>query len=277
MTTPLRSRDLRPLNRYFPELEAGLWQALPTACVLDGEVVIAGPKGLDFEALQQRIHPAASRIQLLARETPAEFVAFDLLATAAANLTARPQAERRQQLERGAGPPGRAAAPDAVDDRPRGGGRLVRALRGRRPGRGHRQTRRGFRWHKVGHGTALGSLLLGLYDDQGVLHYVGGSSSFKTAERRRLVAFLEPYRGPSGFGQGRTPGEPNRWTGDRDINWEPLRPELVCEVAFDHLQGERFRHGATFRRWRYDKPPRECTFAQVEEIVPSELKDIFGV
>ncbi len=121
----------------------------------------------------------------------------------------------------------------------------------------------------------LGLGLLGLYDAQGVLHY--GASSFKMSDRRRLVEFLEPYRGPSGFGQGRTPGEPNRWTGDRDISWEPLRPALVCEVAFDHLQGDRFRHGATFRRWRYDKPPRRCTFAQVEEIVPSELKDIFGV
>jgi ATP-dependent DNA ligase len=296
----IQSRDLRPLNRYFPELEAGLRQTLPAACVLDGEVVIAGPKGLDFEALQQRIHPAASRIQLLAHDTPAEFVAFDLLATSTEDLTAQPQAERRQRLERLLARPAaplhltpsttdRATAADWFARFEGAGLDGVVAKRAEAPYRpGERSMLKvkhertvdcvvsGFRWHKDGHGTAIGSLLLGLYDAHGVLHYVGGASSFKTTERRRLVEVLEPYRGPSGFGQGRTPGEPNRWTGDRDISWEPLRPELVCEVAFDHLQGERFRHGAIFRRWRYDKPPQDCTFAQVEEVVPSELQAIFG-
>jgi ATP-dependent DNA ligase len=297
----LQSRDLKPLNRYFPELDAGLRQALPAACVLDGEVVIAGAKGLDFEALQQRIHPAASRITLLAHQTPAEFVAFDLLATAEEDLTTRPQAERRQRLERVLGRPAvplhltpstvdRATAADWFARFEGAGLDGVIAKRAEEPYRpGARVMLKvkhqrsvdcvvsGFRWHKDGHGTAIGSLLLGLYDDQGVLHYVGGTSSFKTAERRRLVEFLEAYRGPSGFGQGRTPGEPNRWTGERDISWEPLRPELVCEVAFDHLQGDRFRHGASFLRWRHDKPPRECTFAQVEAVVPTELQAIFGL
>jgi ATP-dependent DNA ligase len=134
----------------------------------------------------------------------------------------------------------------------------------------------GFRWHKEGKGTAIGSLLLGLYDEHGTLHYVGGTSSFKMAERQALVEFLEPYRGPSGFGLGRTPGEPNRWTGNKDISWEPLRPELVCEVAFDHLQGDRFRHGATFLRWRSDKPSAECTYDQIAEVPPAELRELFS-
>jgi ATP-dependent DNA ligase len=134
----------------------------------------------------------------------------------------------------------------------------------------------GFRWHKDGKGTAIGSLLLGLYDGSGILQHVGATSSFKMAERKALVDFLEPYRGPSGFGGGRTPGEPNRWTGTRDVSWEPLRPELVCEVAFDHLQGDRFRHGATFLRWRSDKPPGECTYDQIAEAPPAELREVFG-
>jgi len=133
----------------------------------------------------------------------------------------------------------------------------------------------GFRWHKEGRGTAIGSLLLGLYDDD-VLHYVGGTSSFKMAERKTLVEFLEPYRGPSGFGRGRTPGEPNRWTSNKDVSWEPLRPELVCEVAFDHLQGYRFRHGATFLHWRSDKPPAECTYSQIAEVPLAELRELFS-
>jgi ATP-dependent DNA ligase len=296
----IQSRDLKPLGRYFPELEAGLRRALPAPCVLDGEVVIAGEKGLDFEALQQRIHPAASRIELLAREIPAEFVAFDLLATADEDLMAQPQVERRQRLEallghvtdplhltpstrerataadwferfEGAGLDGVIAKQAEEPYQP--GARVMLKVK-------HQRTVdcvvSGFRWHKDAHGSAIGSLLLGLYDEHGVLHYVGGTSSFKTAERRTLVEFLEPYRGPSGFGKGRTPGEPNRWTGGKDISWEPLRPELVCEVAFDHLQGDRFRHGATFLRWRHDKPPLECTYAQVAEIVPAELRDLFG-
>jgi ATP-dependent DNA ligase len=296
----IQSRDLKPLGRYFPELEAGLRQALPAPCVLDGEVVIASDKGLDFEALQQRIHPAASRIALLARETPAEFVAFDLLATGDSDLMAVPQAERRARLavllariqdplhltpssrdrataidwfERfeGAGLDGVIAK--RADEPYQPGARVMLKVK-------HQRTVdcvvSGFRWYKDAPGGAIGSLLLGLYDDKRVLHYVGGTASFKTAERRELVGFLAPYRGPSGFGQGRTPGEPNRWTSGKDVSWEPLRPELVCEVAFDHLQGDRFRHGATFLRWRHDKPSAECTYAQVAEVVPTELRELFG-
>jgi ATP-dependent DNA ligase len=296
----IQSRDLKPLGRYFPELEAGLKQALPAPCVLDGEVVIAGDKGLDFEALGQRIHPAASRIELLARETPAEFVAFDLLATGDEDLMARPQSERRARLEQlladTADPvhltPSSSQHAQAEDwfERFEGAGLdgviAKRAEEPYQPGARvmlkikHQRTVdavvSGFRWHKDGPGTAIGSLLLGLYDDEGVLQYVGGTSSFKMGERKSLVELLEPYRGPSGFGKGRTPGEANRWTSGKDVSWEPVRPELVCEVAFDHLQGDRFRHGATFLRWRPDKPPAECTYAQVAEIVPTELRELFA-
>jgi ATP-dependent DNA ligase len=296
----IQSRDLKPLGRYFPELQAGLTAALAAPCVLDGEVVIATERGLDFEALGQRIHPAESRIQLLARETPAEFVAFDLLATADENLMEAPQSLRRARLESLLGTPtgalhltpctsDRATATDWFDRFEGAGLDGVIAKRGEevyQPGARvmlkvkHQRTVdcvvSGFRWHKDFPGTAVGSLLLGLYDDAGVLQYVGGTASFKTAERRELVNFLEPYRGDSAFGEGRTPGELNRWTSKKDRSWEPLRPELVCEVAFDHLQGDRFRHGATFVRWRHDKPPRDCTFGQIEEVVPAELREIFG-
>ncbi len=297
----IQSRDLKPLGRYFPELEAGLRAALPGPCVLDGEVVIAGDKGLDFEALQARIHPAASRIEMLARETPAEFVAFDLLATSDTDLMPAPQDERRRRLETLLGKvkdplhltpsstdPARAhdwferfegAGLDGViakraDEVYQPGARVMLKVK-------HQRTVdcvvSGFRWYKDVPGEAIGSLLLGLYDDGGVLHYVGGTSSFKTAERRTLVSFLEPYRGQSGFGKGRTPGEPNRWTSGKDVSWEPVRPELVCEVAFDHLQGDRFRHGATFLRWRHDKPAAQCTYGQVEEVVPTELRELFAL
>ncbi|MDQ3809991.1 MAG: ATP-dependent DNA ligase [Chloroflexota bacterium] len=296
----IQSRDLKPLNFYFPELEAGLREALPGPCVLDGEVVVVGAGGLDWDALSQRIHPALSRVKLLARETPAAFVAFDLLASGEADLMAAPQAERRARLEslvgrassplhltpstrerataanwferfEGAGLDGVIAKP--ADEPYRPGERAMLKIK-------HQRTVdcvvSGFRWHKDHPGTAVGSLLLGLYDGDRVLHYVGGTSSFKMGERRDLVAFLEPYRGDSGFGRGRTPGEPNRWTSGKDVSWEPLRPELVCEVAFDHLQGDRFRHGATFLRWRPDKPASECTYTQIQEVAPAELREIFG-
>jgi ATP-dependent DNA ligase len=302
----IQSRDLKPLGRYFPELEAGLKQALPRACVLDGEVVIPGGErhdgthGLDFDALQQRIHPAASRIELLARETPAEFIAFDVLAVDGDELASHPLAERRTRLEQllanaaaplrltpastdraraadwferfeGAGLDGVVAK--RLDEPYQPGARAMRKIK-------HQRTVdcvvSGFRWHKDGPGTAIGSLLLGLYDESGTLHYVGGTSSFKMAQRKELVSFLVPYRGPSGFGAGRTPGEPNRWTGTRDVSWESLRPELVCEVAFDHLQGDRFRHGATFLRWRSDKPPGQCTYDQIAEVPALELREVFS-
>ena len=297
----IQSRDLKPLGRYFPELESGLRAVLPAPCVLDGEVVIATDRGLDFEALGQRIHPAASRIEMLARETPAEFVAFDVLATGDEDLMNVAQSERRARLERLLTAPSkplhltpstteRATAADWFDRFEGAGLDGVIAKRAEEvyhPGARvmlkikHQRTVdcvvSGFRWHKDFPGSAVGSLLLGLYDSSAVLQYVGGTASFKVSERKQLVPFLEPYRGESGFGEGRTPGEPNRWTGKKDTTWVALRPELVCEVAFDHLQGDRFRHGATFLRWRHDKPAAECTFAQIEEVVPSELREIFQV
>jgi len=297
----IQSRDLKPLGRYFPELESGLRAVLPAPCVLDGEVVIATDRGLDFEALGQRIHPAASRIEMLARETPAEFVAFDMLATGDEDLMNVAQSERRMRLERLLGTPSkplhltpstteRATAADWFDRFEGAGLDGVIAKRAEEvyhPGARvmlkikHQRTVdcvvSGFRWHKDFPGSAVGSLLLGLYDSSGALQYVGGTASFKVSERKQLVSFLEAYRGESGFGEGRTPGEPNRWTGKKDTTWVALRPELVCEVAFDHLQGDRFRHGATFLRWRHDKPAAECTFAQIEEVVPSELREIFQV
>jgi ATP-dependent DNA ligase len=296
----IQSRDLRPLGRYFPELEAGLKSVLPGPSVLDGEIVIVSRAGLDFEALQQRIHPAASRIGLLSRETPAEFVAFDMLASGNEDLSAQPQSHRRKALEallrdpqpplhltpattdpkqatdwferfEGAGLDGVIAK--RLDESYRPGARTMLKVK-------HQRTVdcvvSGFRWHKHGQEAGIGSLLLGLYDKDGVLQYVGGTASFAMAERKRLAEFLKPYRGASGFGQGNTPGAVNRWTGGKDVSWEPLRPELVCEVAFDHLQGDRFRHGATFIRWREDKPPKQCTFDQVSEVPPIELREIFG-
>jgi ATP-dependent DNA ligase len=296
----IQSRDLRPLGRYFPELEAGLKSALPAPCVLDGELVIVGSAGLDFEALQQRIHPAASRIGLLSRETPAEFVAFDLLATAERDLSSEQQAQRRKALEgllREPNPP--LHITPATTDRKQAGdwferfegagldGVIAKRLeQPYQPGARtmlkikHQRTVdcvvSGFRWHKHGQEAGIGSLLLGLYDTGGVLQYVGGTASFAMAQRKRLAEFVAPYRGESGFGKGNTPGAVNRWTGGKDVSWEPLRPELVCEVAFDHLQGDRFRHGATFIRWREDKPPAQCTFDQVAEIPAMELREIFG-
>jgi ATP-dependent DNA ligase len=296
----IQSRDLKPLNRYFPELDKGLRATLAAPCVLDGEIVVATDKGLDFEALGQRIHPAESRINLLASETPAEFVAFDILATHDEDLSRRPQVERRRLLEQLLGKPkpplyltpSTTQTSTATDwfERFEGAGLdgviAKRAEQPYVPGARvmlkvkHQRTVdcvvSGFRYHKSGR-DAVGSLLLGLYDDKGVLHYVGGTASFKMGERKELIGFLEPYRGPSGFGQGRTPGEPNRWNSSKDTSWEPLKPELVCEVAFDHLQGDRFRHGATFLRWRPDKPAAQCSYDQVEEVVPAELKELFGV
>jgi len=296
----IQSRDLKPLGRFFPELERGLRVVLPRPCVLDGEVVIAGADGLDFDALQMRLHPAQSRIELLSVQTPASFVAFDLLAVDDDDLMGQPFERRRRRLEalltdrrppvyltpatadrqvgqrwfqrfEGAGLDGVVAK--RIDQTYRPGERVMVKVK-------HQRTVDcvvgGFRWNTNMAGESVGSLLLGLYDGKPVLHHVGHTSSFKAAEKRQLVSFLQPYRGASGFGEGRTPGEPSRWTGSKDLSWESLRPELVCEVAFDHLQGDRFRHGATFVRWRPDKPPRECVYGQITEVVPTELREIFA-
>ncbi|MHB2021223.1 MAG: ATP-dependent DNA ligase [Candidatus Xenobia bacterium] len=295
----LQSRDLKPLGRYFPELEAGLREIMPGGLVVDGEIVIAGPQGLDFDSLLMRIHPAASRVQKLAAQTPSSFVAFDLLAADGEDLRGAPQDTRRRRLERALAPrrpplyltPLTTDRQQAADWFERFEGAGLDGVVAKRPelpykpdGRAmvkvkHQRTADcvvgGFRWAANETSEAVGSLLLGLYDDSRVLHYVGHTSSFKKPERRELVTLLTPYRGESGFGMGRAPGGPSRWN-QKEQPWEPLRPELVCEVAFDHLQGDRFRHAATFQRWRPDKPPAACSYEQLVAPVPYELGAIFG-
>jgi ATP-dependent DNA ligase len=307
----IQSRDLRPLDRYFPELHDVCLKALPAGCVVDGEIVIAGSKGLDFDALQMRLHPAASRVALLARETPASFVAFDLLAVDGRSLLGETQAARRQALERlfkrigpplhitpmtrdrhtaaewlarfeGAGLDGVIAKPQDGTYEP--GKRAMIKVK-------HVRTAdcvvAGFRWHKSGK-DAVGSLLLGLYDDRGVLQHVGVTSAFTMATRKALVKELAPLRagaldahpwrewaGAAGT-QSRMPGAQSRWSAGKDLSWEPLRIERVCEVKYDHLQGDRFRHATIFLRWRPDKPPKECTYDQLEVTAPYELAKVFG-
>jgi len=308
----LQSRDLKPLNRYFPELLPPLLAQLPERCVLDGEIVIAGPDGLDFDALLLRIHPAASRIQLLAAQTPASYVAFDLLALEGDDLRGAPQSERREKLERAlasAKPPlyltpasrDRAVAQDWFS---RFEGAGLDGVVAKRLDQTYQPDKRvmlkvkhqrtadcvvaGFRWHKNGPGTMVGSLLLGLYDSAAVLHHVGVTSSFTTAKRRELVQELaplregaaenHPWREWAAFMQEhqRVPGMGSRWNRGKDLSWEPLRPERVCEVGYDHLQGDRFRHATTFLRWRPDKRPDACRYDQLEETPAAELQAIFG-
>ncbi len=299
----LQSRDLKPLARYFPELREGLEGVLPRPLVLDGEIVIIGEHGLDFDALLQRIHPAESRIKKLAAETPSAFVAFDMLADGARDLRATPFRERRTLLEAAlAGVDAPAFLTPATRDRAealdwfeRFEGAGLDGIVAKRTDEPYQPGVRsmvkikhlrtvdcvvgGFRWNRGEEGRSVGSLLLGLYDEHGVLHHVGHTSSFKATEKRELVETLRPYVSDDdgdGFGLGRTPGAPSRWTQGRDLSWVRLRPELVCEVTFDHLQGDRFRHAATFRRWRPDKPPRACTFDQIAVTVPFELQRIFA-
>ncbi|HEU4428360.1 MAG TPA: ATP-dependent DNA ligase [Myxococcota bacterium] len=311
----LQSRDEKPLDRYFPELRAPLLAQLPERCVLDGELVIALDGALDFEALQQRIHPAASRVQRLAKETPTSVVFWDLLGEGERDLRARPFRERRAELERllahatppihltpattehavaadwfrrfeGAGLDGVIAKPAAGPYEPN-----KRAMLKIKHERECDCVVAGFRWHKRGEGSALGSLLLGLYDDAGDLQHVGVAASFTDAKRKELVGFLAPYRenaladhpwrdwaGDETAGENgqRMPGAKSRWSQGKDLSWEPLRPVLVVEVAYDHMQGRRFRHTAHFRRWRPDKPPRDCTYAQLEVVAPHELAQIFA-
>jgi ATP-dependent DNA ligase len=310
----LQSRELRPLDRYFPELAAPLRAALPGRCVVDGEIVIVGSRGLDFEALLQRIHPAGSRVRLLAEETPASVVVFDLLALDDRDLRAAPLAERRALLEErlgGAAPPvhvtpatrDRALAADWFS-RFEGAGldgvvakRLdgpyqpgVRAMVKVKHARTADCVVGGFRWHKEGPGKEVGSLLLGLYDDAGRLHHVGVCSSFAAARRRALATELEPLRdaamqdhpwrdwaSAAGDPGQRLPGATSRWNRGKELGWEPLRIERVCEVAYDHLQGDRFRHATQFRRWRPDRTPASCRYDQLEATPPYELARIFGV
>lgn len=291
----IQSRDCKPLGRYFPELEEHFRKTLPGPVVLDGEIVIKGRQGLDFDALLLRIHPAASRIQKLSLETPATFVAFDLLAVGEEDLSGLPQRERRSRLEQlkpctitpctediqtardwfqrfeGAGFDGVIAKDPDLPYQPD-----VRSLVKLKHRRSADCVLGGYRLAKDNKG--VGSLLLGLYDAKGVLQHVGHTSSFKAKEKLELLETLQPYLDESGeasFGFGRTPGGPSRWSAGKDLSWQSLRPELVCEVSYDHMQGDRFRHAATFLRWRPDKPPAACTYDQLETVAPAELQALF--
>ncbi len=307
----IQSRDLRPLDRYFPELHDALHERLPEGCVVDGEIVIAGANGLDFDALQLRLHPAASRVARLARETPASFVVFDILAAQGANVMSQPQSERRALLERllgdaqpplyltpatrerelasewlsrfeGAGLDGVVAKLENLPYQPG-----KRAMIKVKHVRSADCVVAGFRWYKTGK-DAVGSLLLGLYDEANVLQHVGVTSSFTLAMRQHLVRELAPLRrnalechpwrdwANAADDSTRMPGGQSRWSAGKDLSWEPLRIERVCEVKYDHLQGRRFRHAATFMRWRPDKPPRECRYDQLEITSAYELRSVFG-
>lgn len=312
----LQSRDLKPLERYFPELGDPLRALGGTAArfVLDGEIVIARDGALDFDALLLRIHPAASRVAMLAEDAPASFVAFDCLADGGNDLREAPLDDRRARLEKLlADPPaGLLLTPVTSDpalarewfDVFEGAGLdgvIAKAGNGTyQPGKRsmakikHQRTAdcvvAGFRWHKNGPGTMVGSLLLGLWNDAGQLQHVGVTSSFTEARRRELVGELEPYRANAlddhpwrewkeweeAAAGRRMPGATSRWNRGKDLSWEPLRPELVCEVAFDHLQRDRFRHAATFRRWRPDRGPADCRYDQLDETPPALLADLFG-
>jgi ATP-dependent DNA ligase len=307
----IQSRDLRPLDRYFPDVHDVLLAQVPAGAVLDGEIVIATPRGLDFDALQMRLHPAASRVAKLAQETPASFVAFDLLAEAGQDLRDLPQHERRLRLERllthvqppvhltpatrdrtvaadwlmrfeGAGLDGVIAKPLDATYQP--GRRAMIKIK-------HARTAdcvvAGFRRHKAGD-HLVGSLLLGLYDERGALHHVGVTSSFTMTQRAALTHELEPLRRDAlenhpwrewaqAMGETtRMPGGQSRWSAGKDLSWEPLRIERVCEVKYDHLQGPRFRHAAVFLRWRPDKPPADCRYDQLEVTTAYELERVFG-
>jgi len=307
----IQSRDLRPFNRYFPDLQDALVDLLPDACVVDGEIVIATPQGLDFDALQLRLHPAASRVKKLAAEMPASFVAFDLLAVAGSDIRDLPQGERRSRLEAtlaDASPPlyvtpvtrDATQARQWLSDFEGAGldGVMVKPVNAPyQPGKRamfkvkHARTAdcvvAGFRWHRALAGS-VGSLLLGLYDERGRLHHVGVTSSFTAAARKQLAAELEPLRRgaladhpwrewAAGDDSVRMPGGQSRWSAGKDLSWEPLRIERVCEVKYDHLQGDRFRHAAIFLRWRDDKPPGECRYDQLEVTPPYELERVFRV
>ena len=306
----IQSRDEKPLDRYFPELHDACLELLPKGCVVDGEIIIRRNQGLDFDALQMRLHPAQSRVEKLAAETPSSFVAFDLLAADGRDCMGDTQEERRAQLERllaDVPPPiyvtpvtrDRATAERWFEQFEGAGldGVIVKPLDSPyQPGKRsmikvkHVRTAdcvvAGFRWYKDS-SNAVGSLLLGLYDDSGVLQHVGVASSFTAAKRKELAQELEPLRENAledhpwageadADDENRTPGAQSRWSAGKDLSWEPLRIERVCEVKFDHLQGNRFRHAAKFLRWRPDKAPSECGYDQVEEVPSYQLDEIFS-
>ena len=311
----IQSRDEKPLNRYFPDLVGPLRAALPERCVLDGEIVIVRNNELDFDALQLRLHPAASRVKLLAQQTPASVVFFDVLCHGGRDLRGKAFTSRRRELEsllasapapihltpatrdlriaedwfrrfEGAGLDGVIAKPADGTYEPN-----KRVMLKVKHERDCDCVVAGFRWHKKGDHTLVGSLLLGLFDDSGSLQHVGVCASFNNAKRLELAEFLKTYRQDAlanhpwkawaeadaalGDGPKRMPGGQSRWSQGKDLSWEPLRPELVVEVAYDHMQGSRFRHTAQFRRWRSDKKPADCTYAQLEVVPPQELAAIF--
>jgi ATP-dependent DNA ligase len=311
----IQSRDEKPLNRYFPELLDALTHSLPDRCVLDGELVIVKNDELDFDALQLRLHPAASRVNMLSKQIPASVVFFDLLCHGERNLCGERFEIRRRELEslldkspapihltpatrdlkmaedwfrrfEGAGLDGVIAKPaDGIYEPDK---RVMLKVKHERD---CDCVVAGFRWHKKGDRTLVGSLLLGLFDNSGGLQHVGVCASFSNAKRLELAQFLEPYRNHAlvdhpwkGWAEAdaaladrakRMPGGQSRWSQGKDLSWEPLRPELVVQVAYDHMQGDRFRHTAQFRRWRPDKKPSDCTYAQLEVVPPQELAAIF--
>jgi ATP-dependent DNA ligase len=312
----IQSRDEKPLNRYFPEVIETLRAQLPPRCALDGEIVIANQGGLDFDALQLRLHPAASRVKLLSQQTPASVVFFDLLCEGDLDLCSEPFESRRKRLEallssamaplhitpatkesaiaadwfkrfEGAGLDGVMAKPSLGRYEPD-----KRVMLKVKHERDCDCVVAGFRWHKKGDGTKVGSLLLGLFDEAGALQHVGVCASFTDQKRLELVEFLAPYREnalvdhpwrswvehaeSAGQPGQRIPGGQSRWSQGKDLSWEPLRPELVVEVAYEHMQGSRFRHMSQFRRWRQDKRPIDCTYAQLEVVPPQELMEIFS-
>jgi ATP-dependent DNA ligase len=312
----IQSRDSKPLNRYFPELLDTIRSQLPERCVLDGEIVIARDGALDFDALQLRLHPAASRVKKLSQEIPAAIVFFDLLGEGEQDLRAQPFELRRGRLEQvlaGVKPPlfvtpattDRAVAADWFS---RFEGAGLDGVMAKPKSGAYEPNKRvmfkvkhdrecdcvvgGFRWHKSGNRDRIGSLLLGLFDADGVLHHVGVCASFSDKKRQELVEFLAPYRQGAlekhpwkawaeamQMGEGgvqRLPGGQSRWSQGKDLSWQPLRAELVVEVGYDHMQNTRFRHTAQFRRFRSDKSPRDCTYAQLEVVPAAELARLFG-
>jgi ATP-dependent DNA ligase len=312
----IQSRDEKPLNRYFPDILEPLRAALPSRCVLDGEIVIVKDHGLDFDELQLRIHPAASRVRLLSEQSPSSVVFFDVLFAQDRDLCGEPFKQRRRVLEELVSS---ASAPihitPATTDRKladdwftRFEGAGLDGVMAKQMNGTYEPNKRtmlkvkherdcdcvvaGFRWHKDRE-KGVGSLLLGLYDDRGALQHVGVCASFTAPKRLELVSFLESYRDNalaghpwqswagsdenSGTGEHRIPGGHSRWSQGKDLSWEPLRPELVVEVAYDHMQGSRFRHTAQFRRWRTERSPQSCTYEQLEVVPPQELFQIFGV
>jgi ATP-dependent DNA ligase len=309
----VQSRDEKPLNRYFPELIEACQRQLPARCVLDGEIVIARNGALDFDALQLRLHPAASRVKRLSAEIPASVVFFDVLCIGDRDLRNEPFENRRRELEAmlsAAAPPihltpATYQADVAADWFRRFEGAGLDGVMAKPPAGIYEPDKRvmlkvkhvrdcdcvvaGFRWHKQGENTAVGSLLLGLYDESGALQHVGVCASFTQERRAQLVEYLAPYRRDAllnhpwgawavaaGEAGHRMPGGQSRWSQGKDLSWEPLRAELVVEVAYEHMQGMRFRHMAQFRRRRDDKQPRDCTYAQLEVVPPEELAAIFG-